>query len=159
MVRPTVVLPQPDSPTSPSVSPAAIVNETSSTAFTIAFFDDSKPTPAPLISKYLCKPLTSSSGVSAALAAAAVPGFGSGGAGTSVPAAISRARQQAEWWPPPTSSSAGSWLQTSIRNGQRGANRQPLGGERRSGGRPSMVSRRCPRGISSRGTERIRPIV
>ena len=46
-VRPTVVLPQPDSPTSPSVSPGAIVNETSSTAFTVAVLDDMKPAPPP----------------------------------------------------------------------------------------------------------------
>ena len=32
--RPVVLLPQPDSPTSPSVSPRRIVNETPSTAFT-----------------------------------------------------------------------------------------------------------------------------
>ena len=46
-----------------------------------------------------------------------------------------------------------------ARYGQRGAKRQPSGGERRSGGRPSMVSSRTPRGRSSRGTERIRPMV
>ena len=34
MDRPAVVLPQPDSPTSPRVSPLLVVNEMSSTAFT-----------------------------------------------------------------------------------------------------------------------------
>ncbi len=60
MVRPTVVLPQPDSPTRPSVSPGAIANETSSTALTVAVFDESRP-PA-LMEKYLCRPSTASSG-------------------------------------------------------------------------------------------------
>ena len=96
MVRPTVVLPQPDSPTRPSVSPAAIVNETSSTAFTIAFLDERKPAPAALISKYLCRPSTSSSGTSVPLVVASSVGFGGSGAGLSVPAASSSARQQAE---------------------------------------------------------------
>ena len=145
-VRPIVVLPQPDSPTRPSVSPAAIVNETSSTAFTVAVFDDRKPAPAALTEKYLCRPSTSSSGAAVSLAVAATAGFGGSGAGLSVPAAISPARQQAERWPAPTSRRSGSCSQTSIRNGQRGANRQPAGGARRSGGSPSMVSRLWPRG-------------
>jgi hypothetical protein len=36
IVRDSVVLPQPDSPTSPSVSPSCSVNVTSSTAWTFA---------------------------------------------------------------------------------------------------------------------------
>ena len=50
--RPTVVLPQPDSPTRPSVSPAITWIETSSTAFTVAVSDERKPAPAAFTLKY-----------------------------------------------------------------------------------------------------------
>ena len=43
MVRPTVVLPQPDSPTRPSVSPSLMVKLTSSTACTQATTRCNKP--------------------------------------------------------------------------------------------------------------------
>src|ERR1700730_9337153 len=43
MARPTVVLPQPDSPTTPSVSPSLSVNETPSTARTSPVFLSSRP--------------------------------------------------------------------------------------------------------------------
>ena len=80
MMRPTVVLPQPDSPTRPSVSPGAIANETSSTAFTIAVFDDRKPAPAALIAKVLvqaARPRAAASPV--ALSPRPAPGFGARG--------------------------------------------------------------------------------
>ena len=50
--RPTVVLPQPDSPTSPSVSPAMTWIETSSTAFTVAVALERNPAPAAFTVKY-----------------------------------------------------------------------------------------------------------
>src|SRR2546427_3065699 len=43
MARPTVVLPQPDSPTSPSVSPCSSVNDTPSTARTSPLFLNRRP--------------------------------------------------------------------------------------------------------------------
>src|SRR5438477_9115949 len=43
MARPTVVLPHPDSPTSPSVSPCSSVNDTPSTARTSPVFLNSRP--------------------------------------------------------------------------------------------------------------------
>ena len=52
--RPTVVLPQPDSPTSPSVSPGLIAKDTPSTAFNGIVF----PNPV-LIGKYCFKSFTS----------------------------------------------------------------------------------------------------
>src|SRR5690606_26096890 len=55
--RPTVVLPQPLSPTSPNVSPSRTNRETSSTALTSAIFRRKIP---PWTGKYLLKPLTSS---------------------------------------------------------------------------------------------------
>src|SRR3954471_9604256 len=57
IVRPTVVLPQPDSPTRPSVSPRLIENVTSSTAFTQATVRCRRP---PRTGKYLTKRATSS---------------------------------------------------------------------------------------------------
>ncbi len=59
MQRPVVDLPQPDSPTSPSVSPALISNDTPSTAWTRATSREKSP---PLIGKYLTRFRTLSSG-------------------------------------------------------------------------------------------------
>src|SRR5437764_3900700 len=56
MVRPTVVLPQPDSPTRPRVSPGLMAKLTSSTACTQATTRCSKP---PRTGKYLTRFLTS----------------------------------------------------------------------------------------------------
>jgi hypothetical protein len=56
-VRPTVVLPQPDSPTSPSVSPGKTSNESPSTARTTARLDESILKPVET-SKYVLKPRT-----------------------------------------------------------------------------------------------------
>jgi len=73
--------------------------------------------------------------------------------------ATSEARQQAASCPGATSASAGSRAQMSARQAQRGAKRQPAGGEARFGGSPSIVSNRALRGWSSRGTARSSPIV
>ncbi len=62
MQRPVVDLPQPDSPTRPSVSPFSIVNEMSSTAWTRATSRENKP---PRIGKYFLRFLTWRSAVSA----------------------------------------------------------------------------------------------
>src|SRR5262249_39089034 len=98
MVRPIVVLPQPDSPTRPSVSPGTIEKVTSSTAFTVAVFDENRP-PA-LIFKCLERRATAGRGWAAAagvaVSGAAGPVAARGAGATSVPAAISSARQQAE---------------------------------------------------------------
>src|SRR5262245_26474864 len=59
MVRPVVDLPQPDSPTRPSVSPGCMVNEMSSTACTRATSRESSP---PRIGKYFLRFLTVRSG-------------------------------------------------------------------------------------------------
>src|SRR4029079_13559375 len=45
MVRPKVDLPQPDSPTNPSVSPSLMVKLTPSTAFTLPFLRENNPSP------------------------------------------------------------------------------------------------------------------
>jgi hypothetical protein len=61
---------------------------------------------------------------------------------------------------PPTGRRGGvSTTQRSTRNAQRGANAQPPGSRERSGGWPSMGSRRARRGSSRRGTERSSPSV
>ena len=57
--RAVVDLPQPDSPTSPSVSPRFTANETPSTAWTRAISRDSSP---PLMAKCFLRPVTRSSG-------------------------------------------------------------------------------------------------
>src|SRR5207253_8601250 len=58
MQRPVVDLPQPDSPTSPSVSPLRMLNDTSSTACTRATSREKSP---PRIGKYFLRFLTLSS--------------------------------------------------------------------------------------------------
>src|SRR5215510_7366645 len=58
MDRPDVDLPQPDSPTRPSVSPAMMSNDTSSTAWTRATSRENRP---PRIGKYFLRFLTFSS--------------------------------------------------------------------------------------------------
>src|SRR5699024_5499027 len=57
-IRPVVDLPQPDSPTKPSVSPFCNVSETPSTALTAPIF---RPNIPPVIGKYFFKLLASSS--------------------------------------------------------------------------------------------------
>ena len=62
MQRPVVDLPQPDSPTSPSVSPRRMSKDTSSTAWTRATSCENSP---PRMGKYFLRFLTLSSDVSA----------------------------------------------------------------------------------------------
>ncbi len=161
-VRPTVVLPQPDSPTRPSVSPGAIAN------------DDvvdrlhrrpswktgrRRPRPEPRNTCAGARPVSSglpnSSIVPPVLARCAPV--------APAPACRRRSRRRGcrrcAWPVVIVRSTTSVSTQASIRKRQRGAKRQPGGGKRRSGGRPSMVSSRIPRGRSSRGTERIRPMV
>ena len=59
MQRPVVLLPQPDSPTRPSVSPASRSKLTPLTACTLS---TSRPSQPPVIGKRLTRSLTSSSG-------------------------------------------------------------------------------------------------
>ena len=93
MQRPVVVLPQPLSPTRPSVSPRAIVKSTPSTAFTSPTLR-LNITPS-VIGKCLARPRTSRSGVPPSRAAPH--------AATAVlaraPATSSSARKQAARWP------------------------------------------------------------
>src|SRR5215475_15462629 len=67
IVRPTVDLPQPDSPTRPNVSPALIWNDTPSTARTSPDTREKRPL---MIGKCFLRPCTSISG------AVALPGAG-----------------------------------------------------------------------------------
>src|SRR5580692_1766858 len=63
MQRPTVVLPDPDSPTSPSVSPRLMSNETPSTALTSATWREKTPA---MMGKYFSRSRTATR-VSAAI--------------------------------------------------------------------------------------------
>ena len=151
MVRPTVVLPQPDSPTRPSVSPGAIVNETSSTAFTVAVFDDRKPRRA-LTVKYLCRPSTDSSGSAAAFAASAAAAVCRALAGRR-PACRPRSRRRASrpsGGRLPISRSAGSWSQTldAIRAARRKA---------AAGGRRAQVGRQALDGVEPLPARQVEP--
>ena len=56
MVRPAVVLPEPDSPTSPTTSPGLMFKLTFSTALTLATTRENTP---PRIGKYFLRSLTS----------------------------------------------------------------------------------------------------
>ena len=115
-----VVLPQPDSPTSPNVVPASIVNEIESTARTSPV--DAAEQPAPH-REVLGEPLD--------LEERAHAGVSS---------------QQRATWPGADRRSGGaSTRQRSITCGQRGANAQPPGSRARSGGWPSMAARRATR--------------
>ncbi len=122
-----VVLPQPDSPTSPNVVPASIVNEIESTARTSPVDRPSSPRRT---GKCLVSPSTSSSALT-------------GGASS----------QQRATCPSPTGRSGGaSTRHRSMTCGQRGANAQPPGSRARSGGWPSMAARRAAR-APSRGMD------
>src|SRR5690606_39359732 len=157
--RPTVVFPQPDSPTSPSVCPGAIEKLTSFTARTISGGWPKSFDP-PDTTKCLVRPSTFTSGGTSERCVLCFAGP------TAVESPIARgpcsanslARMQAEKWPGSTSSKGGcAVLQALTAAAQRGAKRQPCGGETRFGGRPSIVSSLASRGLSSRGTERKRP--
>src|SRR5688572_11815539 len=95
-VLPTVVLPQPDSTTSPSVSPGAMVNDTSSTAFTVAILEEKMPEPESGTLKYLRRPSTLRIGWLDSIVVAVAADLDGGRACTSVPAAISSTRTQAD---------------------------------------------------------------
>ena len=64
------------------------------------------------------------------------------------------------WWPAPTVTSSGSAVRhSSIASGQRGANGQPGGSAASDGGAPGIGTSRAPCGASRRGTEPSSPAV
>ena len=153
--RPTVVLPQPDSPTRPSVSPRWMSKLTPSTAWTTATVRWRTP---PRTGKCLTRSRTSTSGAEPSLPAlrgvagrrrgrgrhARVPTPGSS-RGMRLPAA-SWYTQHRTSWPVATGSSSGwtsvaSVTSSSMRVRQRGANRQPFGRSMRFGTLPGMTDR------------------
>ena len=89
MQRPVVDLPEPDSPTRPSVSPGAMSKLTPSTACTTLASRASRPPPT---AKFLARSLTRSSG---SVIARRISSAGS-------------SSTQATLWPPPTSRSGGT---------------------------------------------------
>src|SRR6266566_1024862 len=134
MQRPVVDLPQPDSPTSPKVSPASSSKLTSLTAYTCSTPREKTPPP---MTKFFTRFFTRSSGSLIA------------------PCPYST---QATLWPAAISRSGGAASrQTAWANGQRGAKRHP--GIRSSGlgTTPAIASRRDLRATaaSMRGIERI----
>ena len=117
MQRPVVVLPQPDSPTRPSVSPRRMEKLTPSTALTRAA---SPPKMPPPMGKCLTRFRTSRIGASV----------------TRAPATARRSdSQQAAVWASATVTSSGrSTRHRSTTKLQRGAKAQPGGSRVRSGG-------------------------
>ena len=73
--RPRVVLPQPDSPTRPKVSPCSTLKLTPSTALTVCFLREKKPL---LTEKCFFKPLTSKRGGVTCLGISVAPSFREG---------------------------------------------------------------------------------
>ena len=154
--RAKVDLPQPDSPTTPTVSPAATSRSTPSTARTTLLAPNR---PSRGSGKCLTRPRTDKSGSAAApsdtlagaLSLTTVTGRAPAGGGSGAPDCVT---QQRALRPGAISISAGCSSHLAMRNGQRGAKRHPDGIASGSGGAPSMVvSRRVPgRCRSIRGT-------
>src|SRR5262245_41574840 len=147
---PIVVLPQPDSPTRPNVSPALTVNDTSETACTAPALR-CKMAPA-VIGYSLTMFLTSSRTLPEVTLSGPVAASAVGRSFDTVTAVLlplldaigpSTGCQQANRWSPDSPVSGGSSdLHLSVALLQRGANRQPAGGLVRSGGMPGMLSSR-----------------
>ena len=171
IVRDSVVLPQPDSPTSPSVSPSTSVNVMSSTACTAPTWCVNRM-PC-LIGKCSLTCSTSSSGLGGGGGAVALRrgsahaasrlGFGDGGLGRQPdlaglelaqpalalglePAAVACGADSA----PSRASSGGTCAHCSCSCGQRGRRWQPSGRLASDGGRPGIVGSRVRRGRSIR---------
>ena len=119
--RPSVDFPQPDSPTSPSVSPRRILKLTPETACTLA---TSRPSTPPRIGKRLCTSRTESSTRSGGLRSSAVFVTGPSRAGRS---RTQRMRCGASTRPPIFRSSGSTLRQSSPTNEQRSWKRHPSG--------------------------------
>ena len=87
MSRPTVVLPHPDSPTRPTVSPRRTTRSTPSTAWTVPTWRCMMP---PLIGKCLTRPRTSTSGAAGSVAPPGAGIAGTGEAGSITAGAVIR---------------------------------------------------------------------
>ena len=159
--RPIVVLPQPDSPTRPNVSPAVTVNETLDTACTLATW---RWRIAPAVTgNSLTRSRTSSSGTSGPVTGSWPSGPACWTASAAAPAAgpfcapapgPSTGCQQENRCPAVSPVSGGSCSRhLSLARLHRGANRQPSGGRDRSGGSPPIVSSRRLLSWLSRGIE------
>ena len=151
MQRPSVDLPQPDSPTRPSASPGASSRSTPSTARRTAPARPGgrrRPTP-PRSGKCIDEVAHLEQRLSHRRS----------------PAPVGRLRRRASGWmhavarPPPSGRSGNApSRQSGCTNGQRGWKRQPGGGAARSGGAPGIVESGS-RTTSKSGTERSRPSV
>src|ERR1035441_4822260 len=150
--RPMVVLPQPDSPTRPNVSPAVTVNETSDTACTRPAV---RAVNGPDVTgNSLTRSRTSSRVLPGGTAASARPGPPAAPSVIAARAGPATGCQQANrcCWLSPLS--GGSLVRHwAVARSDLGANRQPAGGSDRSGGRPPMVSSGCLLSWLSRGIE------
>src|SRR5262245_62603402 len=140
MILAKVVLPEPDSPTMPSVSPALTFTLTPSSALTNPLEPIAKPL---LTGKYFFRPSASIIGIA----------YGRPGPSTGLVA------QHSARWPLPTETVGGDCSrQIACRSGQRGAKGHPPGSRDRSGGWPPIsTSFWCPRPTSGRqrGSERV----
>ena len=159
-MRPMVVLPHPDSPTSPKVSPLRIVKLTPETALTEPTCR--RKTPPAITGNSFTRSVTSIRGApSGTPSAAAADGETPAGAWTSMTgsgASGSTGWKQAKRCgtveSPPSEVSSGSTARhSSVANWQRGAKRQPTMVCDRSGGSPGMESSRSSRRCSNFGTE------
>src|SRR5262245_60987895 len=116
MILANVVLPEPDSPTMPSVSPAPTFTLTPSSARTHPLAPIAKPL---LAGKYFFRPNASIIGTAYGL-----PGLLTG-----------FVAQHSARWPLPTETEGGDCSrQIACRSGQRGAKAHPAGSRDRSGG-------------------------
>ena len=139
--RASVLLPQPDSPTMPSVSPGASSSETSRSACRKRRGRRvSSALAPPATSKRLPRPCALSSGGAGGAAEIA------GRRGDDRAHPSSPARRQALRWPASTSIGGGTTSrQAAIAKAQRGWKRQPAGGAARLGGSPSIGRSGSPR--------------
>ena len=159
-----VVLPQPDSPTRPRVSPERMSKEMPSTARTVP---TRRLKTAPTVSgKCRCTSVSSSTDgrcarSSRAEGASGISGTGKTSAAVSVPAASSLRRWHADGCSSPTAgiSSGSTVAHIGTCTGQRARKGQPAGRLTSDGGLPSIGTRACLPPSSMRGIEPSKPIV
>ena len=152
-------MPQPDSPTRPSVSPSRMSNDTPSTACTAptCLLEARRPR---VSGKCLTTSRTSTSGRSRGR----LERLRSSSPATAPPRALRRGLEQAGHLVARArrargSSGGSTWRWRSRTYGQRGWNEQPPGRLIRLGGRPGIGTSSAPRGRSRRGIERSSPHV
>ena len=141
---PTVVLPQPDSPTRASVRPAPIANETPSTARTCPIVRRNNPR---RIGKCTFRSRTSSNAPLCAAGNAAAAAPASGRKGGTAPSSSRWHLAKCGWSAPPgTACQAGTSVsQRACTKVQRGAKRHPMNCIVRGGTMPGIVVRDAPR--------------